>query len=207
MAAGYAAEVMGEWFYEQLLQRVEKGYSHSTIQRMGQRLFYTISKTLAQWGIKHHKKLETGVLMLLCVRNYYYIFRLGESNVYFVKKRIMQRFKKGSPLHTLGNQRKHKPDYERGSLRGMKGILLCEDSVYAYMQPQWIETGIEKNIRLWDEESLQKTIEEIGNRVMGKMRKVNQEIFPLASIIYIKPNVLRREELERKSFAREISDY
>lgn len=42
---------------------------------------------------------------------------------------------------------------------------------------------------------------------MGKMRKVNQEIFPLASIIYIKPNVLRREELERKSFAREISDY
>lgn len=174
-AAGFCIGEMESWFDRQLIPLIGSHKAggrdmKSAIRSKGFCLYRRMNRALFEQMRQTGKRMGTTALMCVIYRQRFYLFHIGDSRGYLVRrpwnqKRFLQLTKdhgneKGL-FRCIGLNREWKPDFMTGRL-GKAGILLCTDGFYrAYNQKVW--NGCLNPKKLREEDGIRKRLREIAD--------------------------------------------
>lgn len=138
IASGFACEKLQKCFYEEVLLLISKCRNRKTITRCLCRCIYDIAEGLRRYGKSMQEELGTTVSLLLIWKNRYLILHLGDSRVYFLKKKKItqlthdHRRRPNMLIKCLGSFAYQMPDIRYGKAMRRTGFLLCSDGFYHF---------------------------------------------------------------------------
>ncbi len=174
-ASGYVAEMLIVWFYKELLPMVERKKSRKTVYKSFVKMLYETDENLKAYGRK--KKIKSGTTMtaLFLFRSHYFLFSIGDSRAYRMKRRwklLTKDEAEGNALtHCIGVGRWEKPQWKCRKIRGKTGFLLCTDGFYKKVTAE--EIAVAASPECQNEEQLEKRLRELGNIVKKRNMQDN----------------------------------
>lgn len=185
-ASGYIVEALTNWFYEELIKHTQAGILSRNIRKSYCRKLYSIHEELKKYGEKKGKQLGSTCTCLVLTRKEYYIFYVGDTSVYRIRRKARLLTKdhvKGERVLTqcIGSGIWKKPDCIRGSYRKEEGFLVCSDGYRRDMKKEALEMvfGIGTTGKD-DTRRIKMRMEEIGKRNLQRGERDNM------SAIYVK---------------------
>lgn len=182
-ASGYVVERFVEHFYRQLIAYIGNGRSWRAVCNSMSRCFYEIGQELNVYGTRRELSLGTTASLLLCWRNRYVIFHIGDSRIYCCTKRGLRQMTqdhsdgKHGLLKCLGSFSVQKPQVKRGRVWANRGFLLCTDGFYRKMSD---EVGLWDPTEIYEQEQIEKRLEANAAFVKSQGEKDN------LSAVYVK---------------------
>lgn len=143
-ASGYVVERLVGCFYRQLVSLIGKGKSRRIIRNCLSRCFYEIGHELDVYGRTKEVQLGSTVSMLLLWRNQYVIAHIGDSRIYWCKRKGMQQLTSdhSDGRHGLskciGSFPFQEPQMFDGRMLMGRGVLLCTDGFYRRMTSDFL---------------------------------------------------------------------
>lgn len=135
-ASGFICEKLIALFYRQLIPLMGRRRKRKVFERSLLRCFHEINQMLIRYGKEREIALGATVSLLLMWKRRYLIFHLGDSRIYFYRRKrheVLTRDHsdgKNGLTKCLGAFSFQRPDIRFGKIYGKCGFLLCSDGFY-----------------------------------------------------------------------------
>lgn len=190
-ASGYVAEKMTQWFYREIPRMIRKKKRSKTIKASVvselHQIHIEMEKYRAIAGCREH--LGSTLTMLLVIHKKYYLFHLGDSKCFYLKKRLgfysthkclsKTHQKNGVLFKAIGSFPFQTPQILMGKITGKCGFLLCTDGFIKHLKiDKLYRVCMPKEMN--GQESIQKRLKELGDE--GRRRGEKDD----ASAVYLR---------------------
>lgn len=167
MASGFAAEMVSLWFYKEFLPMAEKKKGKGVIRKSLQRLFHEIHEEIKGYGEKKGIKLGTTMTLLATIERSFYLFHVGDSGAYKIKRKVKKLTTedgRGRVLYRcIGAGKWKNPERKSGRIYGKTIFLLCSDGFYTNLSKEEIKAVCAPCS--FEERTLEKYLAEAGKQI------------------------------------------
>lgn len=184
-ASGFAAEMLREWFYSEMLTMVRKNKRYWVIRRSLDRLVFHMQGELKRYAAQEEISLGTTMTVFALWDRTWLLWHLGDSRAYRMRAGRMEQLTEdhaqeaGKLTKCLGSFGYFVPQHGIGVLKPGEGVLLCTDGYRRRIAGQELHEVLNPR-ELVEEEQIGRRLKAIGETCMKRGERDN------LSAVYIK---------------------
>lgn len=182
-ASGFVVQQLVAWLYDEILELLQKHVDTAGWRRSWYRCFYQVNQKLNAYAENNGIFTGTTMTMLFCWKRRYYVFHIGDSRVYRIRKGVGRNngikqltqddvWQEHVLKRCIGAGRTDMPEYLSGRLRREEGFLICSDGLYRRMRnAEFAEALLPKHIKT--EKDIKRVLLELAERAQTRGERDN----------------------------------